>query len=243
MSRTCRRLVSESGVWAAPHEHPQTVPAHDCTQCPKTGFPPDPKIAASGCSSPAPSWPGRRGLGQRKQTEQGTLVITGRGRPTLPGAERYTPGATCAAASPRGHGRLPGETEVGYPGALTTSRPLPRAISDRRVHDPEHGPSRGSVLPGVLGEGKGRSQAWDPVFPSSPARHARPLATVTLRGAKPVGRLRLHLRRQCVLEPCAQQSRSLSSRRYLVQVLNPRGGARGAEPKGQPARLARPFGQ
>lgn len=163
-------------------------------------------------------------------------MITGRGRPTLPGAERYTPGATCAAASPRGHGRLPGETEVGYPGALTTSRPLPRAISDRRVHDPEHGPSRGSVLPGVLGEGKARSQAWDPVFPSSPARHARPLATVTLRGAKPVGRLRLHLRRQCVLEPCAQQSRSLSSRRYLVQVLNPRGGARGAELEGRSPR-------
>lgn len=194
-------------------------------------------------SSPELAW--QAGTGAKKANRAGHA---GDHRPGASHAARggevhYTPGATCAAASPRGHGRLPGETEVGYPGALTTSRPLPRAISDRRVHDPEHGPSRGSVLPGVLGEGKGRSQAWDPVFPSSPARHARPLATVTLRGAKPVGRLRLHLRRQCVLEPCAQHSRSLSSRRYLVQVLSPRGGARGAEPKGQPALLARPFDQ
>ncbi|KAH0516865.1 hypothetical protein LTLLF_124040 [Microtus ochrogaster] len=95
-------------------------------------------------------------------------------------------------------------------------------------------PTAGSRQPS--GPCQGKELMWG-------ARHSRPLATVTLRGAKPVGRLKLHLRRQSVLEPCAQQSRSLSSRRYPVQVLSPRGGARGAEPKGQPAMRARPFGQ
>ncbi|XP_021029972.1 uncharacterized protein LOC110303260 [Mus caroli] len=88
-----------------------------------------------------------------------------------------------------------------------------------------HRPSHDSVLPGVLGEGKGHGQAQ--CFPFCPC-HARPLATVIQRGAKPVGRWRQHLRRQCVLEPSAQHSRSRGDRQHPVQVLSPRGGAKGA---------------
>ena len=58
-------------------------------------------------------------------------------------------------------------------------------------------------------------------------------------GSQPSGRSATHkggsVRRQCVLEPSAQHSRSRGDRRHPVQVLSPRGGAKGA---GSSARTA-----
>lgn len=142
-----------------------------------------------------------------------------------------------ARASPWGNGS-------GLSGSANHEPPTPPSDLGRASPRPRTRPEPRLSATRCPGGGERTQPSPGPCsFPSSPARHARPLATVTLRGAKPVGRLRLHLRRQSVLEPCAQQSRSLSSRRYPVQVLIPRGGARGAEPKGQPALRARPLGQ
>lgn len=153
-------------------------------------------------SSPALVW--QAGTGANKANRPGDSGDhTGRGRPTLPGAERYTPGATCAAASPRGHGRLPGETEAGLSGSANHEPPTPpsdRGLASPRPRTlPEPPLSATTRCPGG---GERTRPSLGPCFPFSPSPcHARPLATVTLRGAEPEGRLRQHLRRQCVLSP------------------------------------------
>lgn len=85
----------------------------------------------------------------------------------------------------------------------------------------------GSVPPGG-GEGSRKHRDTPLCLSPSPCK-ARPQTTFTARGTK---RVRLHLRRQCLLAPCAAHSRSLGRRWRPMRV--PRCGAGRRGPKALP---------
>uniref|UniRef100_A0A8C0XQJ7 Uncharacterized protein n=1 Tax=Castor canadensis TaxID=51338 RepID=A0A8C0XQJ7_CASCN len=91
---------------------------------------------------------------------------------------------------------------------------------------------RCTTPPGDLGEGRGHCKNRDTSLPLSPKPLQR-LASDYVYSAGheacgPIpGGFRLHLRRQCLLAPCAAQSRSLGHQRRPMQVRSPRGVARG----------------
>lgn len=139
-----------------------------------------------------------------------------------------------ARASPWGNGS-------GLSGSANHEPPTPQ--SDLRPASPR---SRTRSEPRLrttkyLGGGERTQPSLGPCFPffPSPTRSASGHRYSARREA--CGPLEAAL--TATKRPRTLQSRSLSSGRYPVQVLSPRGGARGAEPKGQPALRGRPFGQ